>query len=142
MKKMDSKLLVFELIRYALIILFLYTTYHKLIDIDDFEKNILRSKIISAYSMYIKYPLPVIEIVVVILLFVNKTLLYGLYASFFLMISFTIYLIALNNFSMFYGCSCGGVFNDMSYFNHVLINFATIAINVVGIIVFESKYAK
>ncbi|WP_404986219.1 MauE/DoxX family redox-associated membrane protein [Chryseobacterium sp. M5] len=142
MKKIDSKLLVFELIRYALIILFLYTTYHKVMDIDDFEKNILRSKIISEYSFYIKYPLPVLEIVVVLLLFINKTLLYGLYASLFLMISFTIYLIALNNFSMFYGCSCGGVFNEMSYFNHVLINIVTIAINIVGIFLFESKYAK
>lgn len=142
MKKIDSKLLVFELIRYALIILFLYTTYHKVMDIDDFEKNILRSKIISEYSFYIKYPLPVLEIVVVLLLFINKTLLYGLYASLFLIISFTIYLIALNNFSMFYGCSCGGVFNEMSYFNHVLINIVTIAINIVGIFLFESKYAK
>ncbi|MBB6329766.1 fatty acid desaturase [Chryseobacterium sediminis] len=140
MKKIDSKLLIFELIRYALIILFLYTAYHKLTDIDGFEKNILRSKIISEYADFIKYPLPVIEILVVLLLFFNKYLLYGLYASLFLMASFTIYLIALNNFSMFYGCSCGGIFNEMSYVNHVMINFATIALNILAIFLFEDKY--
>lgn len=140
MKKIDFKLLIFELIRYSLIILFLYTAYHKLTDIDGFEKNILRSKIISGYSSFIKYPLPAIEILVVILLFLNRYLLYGLYASLFLMFSFTIYLIALNNFSMFYGCSCGGIFNEMSYANHVMINIATVALNILAIFLFEDKY--
>lgn len=142
MKEVDFKLLSLELIRYALIILLLYTAYHKLIDLEAFEENVLRSKIIFEYSKILKYALPIIEILIAVILFLDKSLIYGLYSSLFLMVCFTFYLIALNNFSLFYGCSCGGIFNTMSYLQHVIVNFVIIIMNTIAIFLYDKKYDK
>ena len=58
----------------------------------------------------------------------------GLYISLFTLSVFTIYLIALNNFSLFDGCSCGGVFYTLEYKEHLLINFFFIFINLIGLV--------
>lgn len=74
--------------------------------------------------------------VIIILLF--EKFLFGLYMSFFLLLTFTVYLIALNNFSVYDGCSCGGVFNQMSYSGHLITNFSFIIVNIIAILIYNS----
>lgn len=140
MKKINYNLLSFELIRYLLIIIFLYTTYHKLIDLKTFEESLLRSKLLSDFSVFLKYLIPILEIIIIIFLFIDKYIMLGLYSSLLLLSTFTIYLISLNNFSIFYGCSCGGVFNQMSFFEHIIANAFLILLNVLGIFMYNKKY--
>lgn len=140
MKRIDYRLLSFEFIRYFLICIFLYTTYHKIIDMERFEEDLFRSKLLSNFAIYIKYLIPMSEICVIMLLFIDKYIVIGLYLSLFLLSIFTIYLFFLDHLSLFYGCSCGGVFNTMNYSEHIFINICLILSNILGIFLYQKKY--
>lgn len=129
----------FNSIRYGLVILYFYTLIHKLMDLGFLEENLRKSSLLADYAPIVKYILPAIEIIVIILLVVNKFALKGLYFSLLLLLSFTFYLIALNNFSFFEGCSCGGIFNEMDYQTHVFVNIAFIVLNLISIIIYNPK---
>lgn len=135
--KLNNKLIV-EVIRYLLILLYVYTCYHKIVDDDVFEETLSKSQLISEYKNLLLYLIPLSEIIVILLLLPNK-FLKGLYCSLFLLISFTIYLIAVNNFSLYNGCSCGGIFNTMPYWLHVSVNLFFIVINIYAIVRYENK---
>lgn len=139
MGKTNYKLLLFEIIRYLILSVFLYTTYHKVIDLNTFEESLLRSKLLTDFSEYIKYLLPFSEILIIILLFVDKYIKIGLYLSLLSLCSFTLYLIAINNFSLFYGCSCGGIFDTMSFVEHLVVNLILIFLNILGIFLYDKK---
>lgn len=127
-----------EIIRYLLIFLYVYTCYHKIVNKDIFEETLSKSQLLYNYKDVLLYFIPLSEIVVVILLIPTK-FLYGLYFSLLLMISFTLYLVAVNNFSLYDGCSCGGIFNSMPYWLHVAVNSFFIVINIYAIIKYENK---
>lgn len=135
--KLNNKLTI-EIIRYLLILLYVYTCYHKIVDDDVFEETLSKSQLLSEYKNLLLYLIPLSEIIVILLLLPNK-FLKGLYCSFFLLISFTIYLIAVNNFSLYDGCSCGGIFNTMPYWLHVSVNLFFIVINIYAIVRYENK---
>lgn len=132
-----------QIFRFILIIVFSYTTYHKLIDICSFEETLLKSTLIEPYEVkYLLYLIPLIELITIIFL-LPKKYIYGLYMSLFLMLVFTTYLIALNNFSFYRGCSCGGIFNEFSYPVHIAVNIFLISISVSGILTYDEKnYSK
>lgn len=127
----------FNAIRYGLVLLYFYTLIHKLKDLGFLEENLRKSALLTDYAPIVKYVLPAIELIVIVLLVVNKFALKGLYMSFLLLLSFTFYLIALNNFSFFEGCSCGGIFNAMDYQTHIFVNLAFIVVNVIAIIIYN-----
>jgi len=130
---MKQTLLYF--LRFLLALLFLYTTYVKIIDFDQFELVLFKSEIISNnFRSFLIYFVPVFEFMIFILLLIDITYKIGLYISLFTLSVFTIYLIALNNFSLFDGCSCGGVFYTLEYKEHLLINFFFIFINLIGLV--------
>lgn len=123
--------------RLFLILVFGYTAYHKLFDINGFEETLLKSTLIDENQIiYILYALPTIEIITVMLLLIKNNI-YGLYLSLFLMLMFTAYLVALNNFSFYKGCSCGGIFNELSYQNHIIVNIILIIFSVTSILFFK-----
>lgn len=140
MGKINYKLLFFELIRYILISIFLYTTYHKITDIKTFEESLLRSKLLSNLHIYIKYLIPLFELLIIVSLFIDRYIMIGLYLSLSLLFIFTIYLFFLNNFSVFHGCSCGGIFNTMTYSEHIIANLFLILINILAIFLYKKKY--
>ncbi len=128
-----------SIIRYVLTALFFYTVFHKLDNINLFESSLLKSSLIDKDQVTIvKYGLIVSEIVVIIILLLRK-FINGLYISFFLLFIFTIYLIVLNNFSIYDGCSCGGVFSLMSYTSHLLVNAFFIILNLIAIFTYQKE---
>ena len=135
--KLNKKNII-ETIRYLLILLYVYTCYHKIVDRDVFEETLSKSKLIYNYKDILLYLIPISEIIAIVLLIPNK-FIKGLYFSLFLMVSFTVYLIAVNNFSLYDGCSCGGIFNTMPYWLHVSVNIFFIMINIYAIIKYEDK---
>lgn len=134
---MKNKLLLFS--RLLLILLFLYTLIHKIIDIKSFENTLLKSTIISNNQVQLLlYFTPLAELFVIISLFLKKRII-GFYLSFILMLVFTLYLVALNNFSFYKGCSCGGIFNELTYLEHIIINISFLLIALLSIMLFENK---
>lgn len=126
-----------ETLRFILILLFIYTAYHKLIDLNHFESTLMKSTLIEGYQIkYLLYFVPIIEIVTILFL-IQKKYLIGLYLSFFLMLTFTIYLVVLNNFSFYKGCSCGGIFNELSYLEHIIVNVSLILTSLISILIYD-----
>ena len=134
---MKTKIL--RIFRLLLIIMFSYTLFHKLFDMKTFLSTLKKSTIIEDYQIYIiLYLIPFLEFITVLALFLWKRV-EGFYLSFVLMLTFTIYLITLNNFSLYKGCSCGGIFNELSYLEHIIVNCTFIVISLISILLFEEK---
>lgn len=128
-----------QLIRFLLISLFCYTTFHKVIDLAKFESTLMKSTLISdSLVVILLYLVPILEVSIIILLLV-KNYLIGFYGAFFTLLLFTMYLIALNNFSFYKGCSCGGIFNEISYTQHLVVNIIFLLLSLVGIFLFPHK---
>jgi hypothetical protein len=133
------KKIILQSLRLILIFLFSYTTYHKLIDLELFRKTLMKSTLIEEYQIdFLLYFVPIIEIITILLLISEKYIL-GFYMSLLLMLTFTIYLVVLNNFSFYKGCSCGGIFNEMSYFEHIAVNMTFIIFSLICIFLYSEK---
>jgi hypothetical protein len=137
-----TKNIVSQVCRFLLLLVFAYTVYHKLVDMSKFESTLLKSTLIDVYQVkYLLYLIPAIELTAIFFL-LRKDYLIGLYISLFVMLLFTIYLVALNNFSFYKGCSCGGIFNEMSYAQHILVNIILVVICLVGLFLYKERATK
>src|SRR5258706_1617882 len=97
-----------EIIASLFILLFIYTAVSKLADQTAFRLALHRSPIIAAYAGLVAWALPAVEIIIASLLFIPSARIYGLYASFIIMIVFTTYIGATIFFDPNLPCSCGG----------------------------------
>ena len=114
-------------LRYSLVVLFIYTTYMKIIDFGGFRFKLYNSSILNKDSIdFLSYLVPVSEISIAILLLIKKTRFLGLLLSSIILILFTIYLYILNDYSVYDGCSCGGIFETISYKLHFALNIVFI----------------
>jgi putative oxidoreductase len=112
-----------QLITAALVILFSYTALSKLVDFEDFHRQ-LSNQVFSNWAADILWVLlPLTEIVVCVLLVIKRTRLVGFYISLILMTVFTGYmaLVILNIFDRV-PCSCGGVLKSMGFPTHFFFN--------------------
>lgn len=116
------------------LLLLLYTALSKLADPIAFKFLLTRSPLLKTFAGTIWWLLPVAEIVVVLLLFFTTTRLKGLYASFFLISIFTVYLGSMLLFSTDIPCSCGGVLNSLSWQQHIIFNLFFIILSAIGIV--------
>lgn len=105
-----------------LVVLFLYTGISKLMEYSVFKEQIGASPILHPIAPFIAWALPLAEFAVAVLLFIPTWRLWGLYASFILMLAFTCYVIAIVSFSKELPCSCGGVLQEMSWGQHIVFN--------------------
>ena len=112
--------------------LFGYTGISKLLEIKKFQLAMFRSNLLRPYYAPLSYIVPITEIIVSLLLIIGVvnlmkqkyTLLKtGIYASFILMLSFTIYVIVtLIVLSKNLPCTCGGFISQMSWRQHLVFN--------------------
>lgn len=125
-----SKELVVTVITYLLVLLWLYAATNKILDFQKFKVQIGQSPILTDYAAIIAWLIPSIEIVLSIILLLNRTLLIGLYASFGLMLMFTAYIVVILNFAERIPCSCGGILEKMGWTSHLIFNigFAILAL--------------
>lgn len=123
-----------------LIVLFLYTSVSKLLNMRDFRDSMTSQPIAPWLSYILGRTLPFVEILVAILLYINKTRLLGFIISLGMMVSFTIYIgLGLIHAFSRTPCSCGGVFTQMSWQNHFLFNLLFIVISLAGIILLTAE---
>ncbi len=123
---------IIEVICSLLIILFIYAALSKVSDYDRFTVQLSKSPFITSFSKQLAWGIPAVEILISALLVIRKMRLIGLYASFFLMSSFTAYLLIMLNFSYYIPCSCGGVLEYLSWNEHIVFNVFFIVISAAG----------
>ena len=140
MRKYDP--FIQTLICYLFIVLFIYAAVSKLMDFENFQIQLAQSPLLSAYAGFISYAVIIVEIVIALLLCYKRWRLIGLYASFGLMIAFTVYIYLILNYSDFIPCSCGGILEKLSWENHILFNLVFVIFSIIGIFIYSSNYKK
>src|SRR5690606_38261315 len=110
---------------YFFILLFCYAAVSKLLDYENFQVQLAQSPLLSAYAGTVAWAVIAAELFIVILLAFPATLRTGLYASFGLMVAFTVYIYLILNYSPFVPCSCGGILEKMGWTEHLWFNAIT-----------------
>ncbi|UCA61748.1 hypothetical protein KB553_09500 [Chryseobacterium rhizoplanae] len=139
MKTNRAKTIFLQSTVYFLIFLFIYAAFSKLMDFEAFQVQLAQSPLLSAYAGIISYAVIILELIIAGLLYLSKTRLIGLYASFGLMISFTVYIYLILNFSDFVPCSCGGILEKMGWTEHLIFNIVWVIFALVSILIMESQ---
>lgn len=125
---------IIETIVFLHVILFLYTGVSKLMDYTVFKENIAGSPILAPIATPIAWGLPWVEFIITVMLIVPRWRLKGLYASLVLMIAFTSYVIGLLLFENDLPCSCGGILQQLSWPQHLILNSAFILLAISAIV--------
>ncbi|MFB6456218.1 MauE/DoxX family redox-associated membrane protein [Chitinophaga sp. Hz27] len=123
-----KKAVIVEIVSLLFAALFLYTGIMKLREYDVFRSVIETSPILRPVSVPIAWGLPIVEVVLSVLLIIPAVRIKALYASFVLMILFTVYIIAILLFSKHLPCSCGGVLESMTWTQHLIFNVSLIVL--------------
>jgi len=124
---------IIEIIASFFILLFVYTALTKLFESKRFAATLSRSPLLTHYYQFIAIALPLTELAIATLLFIQKTRRWGLYASLGLMTIFTGYLIYMLSSNLKLPCSCGGVIAKMTWQQHLVFNIACIVLALAGI---------
>lgn len=110
-----------EFIYFFLIFFFCYTAFNKLINLEAFRSNLMKTSLFNEfYANIFSIIIICLEIVIVLLLFFYKKI--GLFFLIVIMITFTLYISFLNYNGYYEVCGCGGVLNGLSYKYHLIIN--------------------
>jgi hypothetical protein len=113
---------VVEIVSFLLILLFVYAAMSKLLDYDNFQRQISRSPLLSSFSKA-AWLLPVTELITAVSLCIKPLRITGLIFSFWLMLAFTLYISGMLLFNKNLPCTCGGVLKQLSWKQHLLFNF-------------------
>ncbi|WP_418603552.1 MauE/DoxX family redox-associated membrane protein [Hwangdonia sp.] len=116
------------------LVLFLYAAISKLLDFEHFKLQLSRHPLISPFSLWIAYGVPVIELIIGILLLYPRSQLLAFYASLTLMSLFSIYIAWVLGFSDAIPCSCGGILNTLGWKQHLIFNLMFISLALIGIL--------
>lgn len=134
----NSTGIILEIIKFLLVILFIYAGFSKLLESEIFKVQLAKSPLLPTFSIAaIAYGLPVFEVVLAISFFFSRFEAITLLLAFFTMLFFTLYLIALNVF--FSGedipCSCGGILGKLPYSTHIVFNIIFTLLSLTGFII-------
>lgn len=116
------------------IILFIYAAASKMLDFENFQVQLAQSPLLSAYAGFVSYGVIILELAIVGLLCFHASRLLGLYASFAIMIAFTVYIFLILNYSDFVPCSCGGILEKMGWTEHLIFNIGCVVMAGLAII--------
>jgi zinc transporter ZupT len=117
-----KKAILADIITCLFILLFVYAALSKMLDYRQFRVQVGQSPLLTSYAGQVVWAVPALEIIIALLLAMKSTRLAGLYSSFFLMMLFTAYIIAITRFSDYIPCSCGGILQKMNWNQHMVFN--------------------
>ncbi|UJF28796.1 tellurium resistance protein TerC [Kaistella sp. 97-N-M2] len=127
---------------YFFTLLFVYAAFSKLLDFENFQTQMAQSPLLSAYAGWASIGILALELMTVLLLVWDKTRRVGLYASFGLMTAFTLYIYLILNYAENIPCSCGGIFEKMSWDQHLLFNITGVLLALLGIVFIRKEDAR
>ena len=110
-----------------------------MMDFENFQVQIGQSPLLSAFAEFISYAVIIIELIIVLLLMLQRSRIAGLYASTALMSAFTMYIFLILNYSDFIPCSCGGILEKLGWSEHLIFNIVCIILGVLAILVYNKK---
>jgi hypothetical protein len=122
-----------EIISFLFMILFMYAATSKLLEYSDFVTQISSSPLIATYANILAWAVPTIEFITALILFIPSLRMLGLYLSFTIMLSFTLYIFIILNFSPKVPCSCGGILSSMEWKEHFIFNIAFTILAILGL---------
>ncbi|MFV8326856.1 MauE/DoxX family redox-associated membrane protein [Flavobacterium sp. ZS1P14] len=126
--------LFLEFICLLYILLFVYAAASKLLDFENFQVQLGQSPMLSAFTGFVSWAVPIIELLIVALLLFPRLRFFALFVAFSLMVMFTSYIIIILNFSSFIPCSCGGILEKMSWTQHLVFNSVFVLLAAAGIL--------
>jgi putative oxidoreductase len=130
-----KKPLIIEVICGSLALLFAYMAFSKLADFEEFKRQLNMQVFPSSLVEILLYLIPGIELLVVILMMVKHTRLFGLILSVVLMVLFTGHIaLVLSDYYDHIPCSCGGVLNSLGWQAHLWFNVFFLVLSIAGLI--------
>ena len=127
------------IISILLIIMWAYAVISKLLDLSAFKQAMATQVFPVWIGKILVWILPLLELAIVALLLIQKTQVIGMYASFGMMLLFTLYVGgAVFNIYQRYPCACGGLFAKLGWKRHFHVNIFFTLISIIGIILLES----
>lgn len=130
-----------EAITALLVALFVYTAVSKMLDLATFSEQMHNQPLPGWLTESLIWAIPSLELAISGLLIIRPFRLYGLLLAFVLLSMFTVY-VGLVYFHSFHRipCSCGGVFEDMSWGAHLIFNIAFTSITLAGLYLERLKF--
>lgn len=118
-----------------LMILFGYAATSKLADYSKFvtQMELVPLPTIQSLAPTLAWLVPLIEVLIVVLLVVERWRLKGFWASLFLLLAFQIYILTLLSLSLELPCTCGGLISDLKWNEHLIFNAIFIGITIIAI---------
>ena len=104
------------------VLVYLYTAIDKVQYNDAFAAAMNRSPLLQPFISILAWLIPLIELIIVLLLFLPATRRIGLLSGTVLMLLFTIYVGVMLARGGHLPCSCGGVISAMSWPAHLIFN--------------------
>lgn len=124
---------IIEIISYAFIILFVYTSLSKWFLYETYVSDLRRSPELGQFAALISYTIPASELIVAGLLLFERTRKWGMYGAFVLMTVFTLYVAWVLTFTTQRPCTCGGIIRELSWTNHMIFNIVFTGLALWGI---------
>lgn len=131
---MKARAIIVEIICGLFILLFTYAAVTKLMDVEKFAIQIGQSPLLTRLAGFVAWFIPSVEILISIMLAINRTRLVALFASFGLMSMFTAYIVAITQFSDHIPCSCGGVLQKLGWTEHLIFNIGFVVLGLIGVL--------
>ncbi|SKB95846.1 hypothetical protein SAMN05660841_03280 [Sphingobacterium nematocida] len=128
-----NRKIIVEIIQWAFFLLFLYSAGDKIFDFEKFQLELSKSPIITDFSEYIAYSLPITEAIIAVLVVIPRTSFVGLLASFTLIVLFTTYIFLIMNYTDDIPCSCNGILEGASWSQHLVFNVVFVLLAIVGL---------
>jgi hypothetical protein len=113
--------IVAEAIYLFLIAFFCYTAVNKMINIESFRTNLIKTSLFDIKNAeWFSIVVIVWELAIVLILLFYKKI--GLLSFCFTMLFFTLYISFLKFKGLYEVCGCGGILNGLKYEYHLIIN--------------------
>ena len=128
LKSRDGKEAFTTLTTLLTILLFMYTAVSKLLEYDKFvfQMRLAPLPLMQSWASVIGRIVPIVELALVVLLFVDRMRYWGLICSLMLMVLFEIYIIWMKimeiQTSLRLPCTCGGIVSKKGWATHLLFN--------------------
>jgi len=127
---------ILDVFVFLLMLLFIYAAAVKLFDYSSFRNQLRVSMFFKHIPDLIALGIPLLELGTAIFLFTPRLRLTGLYASFTLMLAFTVYIAYMLMFidKTVRPCGCGGILNKLGWEEHLIFNIAFTLLAALGIL--------
>lgn len=131
---MHRRQILLEVIVSLYVLLFLYAGLSKFLDFRTFVKDLNNQPLPNSWTPFLAWFIPCSEIVLSLGLIFERTRLVSLYGSLVLMGLFSGYtLIILSHAFSYIPCSCGGIINRLTWWQHLVLNLFFVGLGIGGI---------